>query len=258
MPDFGVLFFPGSNCEGDCCHAIKEILGQPCELIWHEETSLEGIDCVVVPGGFSYGDYLRAGAIARFSPVMDPLARLAAEGVPIIGICNGFQILVESGLLPGAFIHNSSLKFVCRWTNVKVEDTDTPFTCLLREGKVLKLPVANAQGNFVPEAGAAPRTVLRYCGPDGEYDDAANPSGAQDAIAGVANARGNVLGMMPHPERSAESVFGSEDGRKMFESVVFWIKSRRTRESSLRLAELKGSEPDLRPVPRRHPDYDLD
>lgn len=231
MPNFGVLFFPGSNCDHDCYHAIKKILGQPCEMIWHEETSLQGIDCVVVPGGFSYGDYLRAGAIARFSPVMNPLARFAAEGIPVIGICNGFQILVESGLLPGAFIHNSSLKFVCRWTNVRVEDTDTPFTCFLRKGEVLKLPVANAQGNFVPGAGIVPRTVLRYCGPEGEPDDAANPSGAQDCIAGVANVRGNVLGMMPHPERGVERIFGSEDGRRMFESAALWIESGR-RESS--------------------------
>ena len=258
MPNFGVLFFPGSNCEGDCYHAIREILGHACDLVWHEETSLDGIDCVVVPGGFSYGDYLRAGAIARFSPVMEPLARLAAEGVPVIGICNGFQILVESGLLPGAFTHNSSLRFVCRWTNVRVEDADTPFTCILREGEVLRLPVANAQGNFVPGTGAAPRTVLRYCGPQGELNEAANPSGAQDAIAGVANTRGNVLGMMPHPERGVENTFGSEDGRKIFESIVSWIKSHRSRESALRLAELKGSDPDLRPVPRRRFDYDLD
>ena len=226
MPNFGVLFFPGSNCEGDCYHAIRKILGQPCDLVWHEETSLAGIDCVVVPGGFSYGDYLRAGAIARFSPVMDPLARLAAEGVPVIGICNGFQILVESGLLPGAFLHNSSLRFVCRWTHVRVEDADTPFTCLLREGEMLKLPVANAQGNFVPGAGTELRTVFRYCGPEGEPDDEANPSGAHDGIAGVASAQGNVLGMMPHPERGVEWMFGSEDGRKIFESVAFWIESR--------------------------------
>ena len=258
MPSFGVLFFPGSNCDHDCYHAIKKILGQPCDLVWHEETSLEGIDCIVVPGGFSYGDYLRAGAIARFSPVMEPLARLAAEGVPVIGICNGFQILVESGLLPGAFLHNSSLKFVCRWTNVRVEDTATPFTCLLREGEVLRLPVANAQGNFVPGAGAAPRTVLRYCGPDGEPHDGANPSGAQDGIAGVANAPGNVLGMMPHPERGVERMLGSEDGRRMFESAASWVESRVQRESALRLAELGGSEPGLRPIPRRRFDYSFD
>ena len=139
MPNFGVLLFPGSNCDHDCYHAIRKILGQPCDMVWHEETSLEGIDCVVIPGGFSYGDYLRAGAISQFlSPVVSPLRELAGLGVPVIGICNGFQILVESGLLPGAFIHNSSLKFVCRWTNVRIEDTDTPFTCLLSEGDVLR------------------------------------------------------------------------------------------------------------------------
>ena len=235
MPSFGVLFFPGSNCDHDCYHAIKKILGRPCELIWHEETSLEGIDCIVIPGGFSYGDYLRAGAISQFSPVINPLRELAASGVPVIGICNGFQILVESGLLPGAFIHNSSLKFVCRWTNVRVEDTDTPFTCLLRKGEALKLPVANAQGNFVlPPDGddtRERRIVLRYCGEGGELSAEANPSGAEDNIAGIANSRGNVLGMMPHPERSFESLLGSEDGRKMFESVVSWVESRGRKSS---------------------------
>ncbi len=229
MPSFGVLFFPGSNCDHDCYHAIKKILGQPCDLVWHEETSLEGIDCVVVPGGFSYGDYLRAGAISRFSPVINPLRELVASGVPVIGICNGFQILVESGLLPGAFIHNSSLKFVCRWTNVRVEDTDTPFTCLLRRGEVLRLPVANAQGNFVLPPGGKEareqRIVLRYCGNDGELTPEANPSGAEDNIAGIVDSRGNVLGMMPHPERGVERIFGSEDGRRMFESAVSWIES---------------------------------
>ncbi len=232
MPNFGVLFFPGSNCDHDCYHAIRKILGQPCDLVWHEETSLEGIDCVVIPGGFSYGDYLRAGAISQFSPVVSPLRALAGSGVPVIGICNGFQILVESGLLPGAFIHNSSLKFVCRWTNVRIEDTDTPFTCLLRKGEVLKLPVANAQGNFVLPPGREDiqrrRIVLRYCGERGELTAEANPSGAEDNIAGIANSQGNVLGMMPHPERSFESLLGSEDGKKMFDSVISWIKSRNT------------------------------
>ena len=232
MPNFGVLFFPGSNCDHDCYHAIRKILGQPCDLIWHEETSLEGIDCVVIPGGFSYGDYLRAGAISQFSPVVGPLRELAGLGVPVIGICNGFQILVESGLLPGAFIHNSSLKFVCRWTNVRIEDTDTPFTYLLRKGEMLKLPVANAQGNFVLPPGRndveEQRIVLRYCGKDGELSAEANPSGAEDNIAGIANSQGNVLGMMPHPERSFENLLGSEDGKRMFESVISWIKAKDT------------------------------
>ena len=230
MPNFGVLLFPGSNCDHDCYHAIRKILEQPCDMVWHEETSLEGIDCVVIPGGFSYGDYLRAGAISQFSPVVSPLRELAGLGVPVIGICNGFQILVESGLLPGAFIHNSSLKFVCRWTNVRIEDTGTPFTCLLSEGEILELPVANAQGNFVLPPGEngtlERRIVLRYCGKGGELIAEANPSGAEDNIAGIANSRGNVLGMMPHPERSFESLLGSEDGKKMFESVISWIKSR--------------------------------
>ena len=229
MPNFGVLLFPGSNCDYDCYHAIRKILGQPCDLVWHEETSLAGIDCVVIPGGFSYGDYLRAGAISQFSPVISPLRELAASGVPVIGICNGFQILVESGLLPGAFIHNSSLKFVCRWTNVRIEDAATPFTCLLRKGEMLRLPVANAQGNFVlppSRDGVEKRRItLRYCGIDGELTAQANPSGAEDNIAGIANSQGNVLGMMPHPERAVESLLGSEDGVRMFESVSSWIKS---------------------------------
>lgn len=237
MVSFGVLLFPGSNCERDCLHAIRDVLNRPCDLVWHEETSLDGIDCVVIPGGFSYGDYLRAGAVARFSPVMDAVRELAERQVPVIGICNGFQILVESGLLPGAFLHNSSLKFVCRWTRVSVEDTDTPFTCLLREGETLRLPVANAQGNFVLPPGEADasgrRIVLRYDGGNTATEAASNPSGAQDAIAGIANSEGNVLGMMPHPERSFESLLGSEDGRKMFESAISWIESRNSRPGAI-------------------------
>lgn len=229
MVNFGVLLFPGSNCERDCLHAIREILNQPCDLVWHEETSLDGIECVVIPGGFSYGDYLRAGAVSRFSPVMDAVRELAERKVPIIGICNGFQILVESGLLPGAFLHNLSLKFVCRWTHVRVEDTTTPFTCLLSQGETLRLPVANAQGNFALPPGESDasgrRIVLRYTGETAETEEDSNPSGAQDAIAGIANSEGNVLGMMPHPERSFESLLGSEDGRKMFESAISWIRS---------------------------------
>ena len=230
MANFGVVFFPGSNCESDCRHAIREVLNQPCDLVWHEETSLEGIQCVVIPGGFSYGDYLRAGAISRFSPVMKAVGELAGRGPPVVGICNGFQILVESGLLAGAFTHNSSLRFVCRRTAVRVESAETPFTHLLRTGDVLRLPVANAQGNFVlPPGGDDPsgsKVVFRYCGEDGAATAEANPSGAEDNIAGTANREGNVLGMMPHPERSFESLLGSRDGAKMFECAVSWIESR--------------------------------
>ncbi len=230
MPSFGILIFPGSNCNRDCLHAIKTVLGQPCEMVWHEEESLDGADCVVVPGGFSYGDYLRAGAIARFSPVMTPLRKMIAGGTPVIGICNGFQILVESGLLPGAFTHNSSLRFVCRWTNLRVEDTDTPFTHLLKKKEILKLPVANAQGNFLlppQEDGKRRKVVLRYCDQDGRTVVRANPSGAEDNIAAIANDNGNILGMMPHPERGVEDILGSRDGRKIFECVISWIESRK-------------------------------
>ena len=230
MPNFGILLFPGSNCDHDCHHAIKTVLKQPCDTVWHEETNLDGIDCVVVPGGFSYGDYLRTGAIARLSPVMDPVKELANKGVPVIGICNGFQILVESGLLPGSFIHNLSLKFICRWIHIKAKNTNSPFTYEIKKNEVLKIPVANIQGNYyLSEADYKTfkdNVAFEYCDSNGESSEAGNPNGSTKNIAGICNNNGNVLGMMPHPERSVESIIGSENGKKIFESVISWIKSK--------------------------------
>lgn len=231
MANFGVVLFPGSNCDHDCYYGIKKVLNQNCDFIWHKDTDLSGIDCIVIPGGFSYGDYLRTGAIARFSPVMNSIAKQAEKGVPIIGICNGFQILVESSLLPGSFIHNSSLKFVCKWINARVENTNTPFTFELKQNEILKIPVANGEGNFfISNDGLKDiksQIVFRYCDPEGETTDISNPNGSTDNIAGISNKKGNVLGMMPHPERSFEKIVGCDDGKKIFESVISWIETKR-------------------------------
>lgn len=230
MPNFGVVLFPGSNCDHDCYYGIKKILHQNCDFIWHEDTDINGIDCIVIPGGFSYGDYLRTGAIARFSPVMNSIEKSALKGIPIIGICNGFQILVESGLLPGAFIHNSTLKFMCRWVNIKVENTSTPFTCSLDKNEILKIPVANSQGNFFilkqDIKKIESQIVFKYSDPEGKISEQSNPNGSTENIAGITNQNNNVLGMMPHPERSFEKLVGSDDGRKIFESVITWIETK--------------------------------
>lgn len=230
---FGVVVFPGSNCDADCYHAIGVATGARVEYVWHRDTKIAGFDCLVLPGGFSYGDYLRAGAIARFSPVMGEISRFAADGGLVLGICNGFQILQEAGLLPGAMRKNEGLTFRCHWTWVRVEDSSTPFTCLCRKGQVLRIPIAHYEGNFYlpPEdlAGVEGRgqVVMRYCTPAGEVVPEANPNGSVGNIAAVRNAAGNVLGMMPHPERAAEAILGSEDGRLIFQSVVEWLRSRR-------------------------------
>jgi phosphoribosylformylglycinamidine synthase len=227
---FGILVFPGSNCDHDCYHVLKHVLGQEARFVWHKDSSLSGLDAVVVPGGFSYGDYLRTGAIARFSPIMRALERFAADGRPVIGICNGFQILLEAGLLPGAMLRNRSLKFVCRHVHIRVESTDTPFTNRCRPGQVLRIPVAHMEGNYFADEATlarlkdAVRVAFRYCRPGGKVADDANPNGSLDAIAGLVNEAGNVLGMMPHPERASESILGSEDGRVIFESMIEWMK----------------------------------
>ena len=223
---FAVIEFPGSNCDHDAYHAARHVLGHDAEFVWHKETDLRGADVVVLPGGFSYGDYLRTGAIARFSPVMQEVRRFADAGGPVIGICNGFQVLLEAGFLEGALLRNRGLKFLCRHVHVRVEQTGTPFTCGSSEGQVLRLPIAHGEGRYfaAPETVAAleanRQVVFRYCDAAGAADDAGNPNGSLHAIAGVCNRRGNVVGLMPHPERACESVLGSEDGRVVLESVV--------------------------------------
>ncbi|MBD0316439.1 MAG: phosphoribosylformylglycinamidine synthase subunit PurQ [Nitrospiraceae bacterium] len=229
--NIGVIVFPGSNCDHDCEHVFKHVLGQHVTMVWHKETSLDGLDGVILPGGFSYGDYLRTGAIARFSPVMNAVTQFAARGGLVLGICNGFQILVEAGLLPGALLRNRSLHFMCKDVYVKVENAATPFTGLCRPGQVLKVPIAHADGNYYTDpvtlAGlqANAQVIFRYCDEQGTVTPAANPNGSLDNIAGVCSATGNVLGMMPHPERSAESLLGNEDGRLILESAIMGMKT---------------------------------
>lgn len=228
--NIGVIVFPGSNCDHDCEHVFKTVLGQSVTMVWHKETSLAGLDAVVLPGGFSYGDYLRTGAIARFSPVMGAVKDFAQAGGLVIGICNGFQILLEAGLLPGAMLRNKSLNFICKDVYVRVENAATPFTGRCEPGQVLKIPVAHADGNYYTDpvtlAGlqANGQVVFRYCDAEGTLSPAANPNGSLDDIAGIRNAEGNVLGMMPHPERCAEEALGGEDGRIIFQSMLDALK----------------------------------
>jgi len=222
---FGVVVFPGSNCERDCFHWVEHVTAQPAVPIWHGQAGLRGVDCVILPGGFSYGDYLRPGAIARLSPVMRAVEEHAAAGGLVLGVCNGFQILLEAGLLPGAVLRNRSLKFECRDVFLRVEDGRTPFTRGCRPGQVIRLPIKHADGNYRAAAGdqTPPRVVFRYCEADGTITPGANPNGAQDSIAGLANPQGNVVGLMPHPEVSAEQVLGGTDGRLLLTSVLdYW------------------------------------
>jgi len=226
----GVVVFPGSNCDHDCEHIFKNVLGQYVEMIWHKETLLGGLDAIVIPGGFSYGDYLRTGAIARFSPVMGAVKEFAKKGGLVIGICNGFQILLEAGLLPGAMLRNTSLNFICKDVYVKVENAATNFTNRCESGQVLRIPIAHADGNYYADpvtlAGikANAQVIFRYCDAEGKVTPEANPNGSMDNAAGIINAQGNVLGMMPHPERCAESLLGNEDGRLIFLSMLETLK----------------------------------
>lgn len=223
---FAVIVFPGSNCDHDAYHTAKHVLGQDAEFIWHKETNLEGADVVILPGGFSHGDYLRTGAIARFSPIMAAVTQFAAAGGPLLGICNGFQVLCEAHLLPGALLRNRDLKFHCEHVRVRIEQTSTPFTSAASRGQVLRLPIAHGEGNYyadpetVADLESSGRVVFRYCDGSGQVIDSANPNGSLHSIAGICNEKRNVVGLMPHPERACEPSLGSRDGLVMFESVI--------------------------------------
>ena len=223
---WAVLQFPGSNCDQDVVHVLKNVFGQEVDLVWHKETSLRGADAVVLPGGFSYGDYLRCGAIARFSPVMPAVKEAAAQGKIVLGICNGFQILCEAGLLPGVLIRNASLHFRCETRAIRVENAESRFTSAYRAGQVLHIPIAHGEGNYVADDATlkslfANRQVLfTYSDADGQATPGSNPNGSARNIAGIVNRAGNVLGLMPHPERASESILGSDDGRGVFESIL--------------------------------------
>jgi len=223
---FAVVVFPGSNCDHDAYHAARHVLGQEAEFVWHKETSLKGADVVILPGGFSHGDYLRTGAIARFSPVMATVADFARHGGPVLGICNGFQILLESGLLPGAMLRNRDLKFHCEHVRVRVEQSDTPFTSRALAGQILRIPIAHGEGNYYAEPDVIhhlehdKRIVFRYCDAAGRTTSESNPNGSLANIAGICNDARNVVGLMPHPERACESALGSADGLVLFDSVI--------------------------------------
>jgi phosphoribosylformylglycinamidine synthase len=225
-----IVTFPGSNCDYDCFQAVAEGLGAEARYVWHRERELPGCDLVILPGGFSYGDYLRTGAIARFSPIMQRVIEFAERGRPVIGICNGFQILLESGLLPGAMLVNRGLQFVCDTIYLKTERTDLPFTAKLNKCKPIRIPIAHKEGNYYADAATLDQierngqVVFRYCNAKGETDEVSNPNGSLHNIAGITNRRGNVLGMMPHPERAMDRLLGSADGRLIFESIAHFLK----------------------------------
>ena len=223
---FGVVVFPGSNCDHDAYHALGHVLGQPVEFLWHQSAEVSGFDAILLPGGFAYGDYLRTGAIARFSPVMRAVEKFARAGGLVLGICNGFQILLEAGLLPGAMLRNSGLRFICRHVHLRVENRQTPFTSAARPGQVLKIPIAHSEGNYFCDPSALDalernrQVVFRYVTLEGREDPGANPNGSLANIAGISNREGNVVGLMPHPERAVEDALGSSDGLVVFRSMV--------------------------------------
>lgn len=223
---FGVVVFPGSNCDDDAYYAIGSVLRQPVEFLWHRTENLAGCDAVILPGGFAYGDYLRTGALARFSPVMKSVEKFARGGGLVLGVCNGFQILCEAGLLPGALLRNSGLRFLCRQVHVRVESTDTPFTCAAERGQILKMPIAHMGGSYfcdvktLADLERHDQIIFHYTTPDGRDDAAGNPNGSLANIAGICNRERNVLGLMPHPERAVEAPLGSADGLVIFRSMV--------------------------------------
>jgi phosphoribosylformylglycinamidine synthase I len=228
----GIVVFPGSNCDQDCYYVINDIFKQTVKYIWHEDISISGFDCIILPGGFSYGDYLRTGSIARFSPVMKTITDFAVKGGSVMGICNGFQILLEAGLLPGVMLRNNGLHFICKYVHIKAENNSTRFTGLYKKGQILRIPIAHNEGNYYIDAPGLAKLkennqiVFRYSSGSGETDDRFNPNGALDDIAGIINKEGNILGMMPHPERSSELELGSKDGYYIFESLIEWLKTR--------------------------------
>jgi len=225
---FGIVVFPGSNCDEDAFHAARDVFGQEAEYLWHKDTDLKGADVVILPGGFAHGDYLRTGAMARFSPIMGPVRAFAERGGPVLGICNGFQILLESGLLPGAMLRNRGLKYRCEHVHLRVEQTETPFTRAAREGQVLRIPIGHGEGNYyaapdvLDELEKNRQVIFRYTSQAGEVGSDWNPNGSLNSIAGICNRQRNVVGLMPHPERACELQLGSADGRVVLASVVKW------------------------------------
>jgi phosphoribosylformylglycinamidine synthase subunit PurQ / glutaminase len=223
---FGIVILPGSNCDHDAMHVTKDVLGADAEFLWHKDTDLKGSDCVIIPGGFAYGDYLRAGALAKFAPIMEPIRRHAANGGLVLGICNGFQVLTEVGLLPGALMRNAHLRFLSRDVYMRVEETDTPFTSELQEGQILRAPIAHGEGNYfadeqlLDELERNRQVIFRYCDVEGRLTSEANPNGSARNIAGICNAARNVVGLMPHPERCSESILGNSDGLGVFKSIM--------------------------------------
>ncbi len=226
---FGVVVFPGSNCDHDCFYVVNKILKERVQYIWHKDTKIDACDCIILPGGFSYGDYLRTGAVARFSPIMKEIIKFAHRGGLVLGICNGFQILLEAGLLPGAMLRNKNLHFICKYVYIKTNNNKTAFTNKCAENQVFKIPIAHNEGNYYIDTGGLEelkdnqQIIFRYCNQDGEVSVKSNPNGSVENIAGITNKKGNVLGMMPHPERGAEEILGSTDGRLIFESIVSWL-----------------------------------
>jgi len=223
---FGIVVFPGSNCEHDCYHIVKHVLRQDASFLWHKDHNLAHSDCVILPGGFAHGDYLRCGAMAKFSPIMESVARFAKQGGPVLGICNGFQILTEAGLLPGALVRNRSLHYLCQDVYLRVDGGESPFTSGLSRSRILKMPIGHGEGCFYADPKTLKRLevegriAFRYCDGEGKLSEESNPNGSLQSIAGVLNERGNVLGLMPHPDRCAEAILGNEDGRLLFESVI--------------------------------------
>ena len=223
---FGVVVFPGSNCDADAYHAFRDVLGKPTTYLWHKDHDLKGVDCVILPGGFSYGDYLRSGAIARFSPLMREVCEFADKGGLVLGICNGFQVLLELNLLPGAMLRNKRLKFLCQYVTIRIENDKTAFSRKGTKGQVLRIPIAHFDGNWyappetVKEIEDNGQVVFRYCDTEGRLSEESNVNGSLNAIAGLSNKRGNVCGMMPHPERAVESILGSEDGLVILRSLL--------------------------------------